>query len=114
MVMVVYVGWYEEVGGSLLLIYVFGGSCQEQKQKQSGPAILFQHFNNNSHYATTWTALLILRLWMLLHNYTTHLYAMFTITAADGCVSAAECLSGRPEYVLLLWVLLLSPSLTIG
>lgn len=30
----------------MLLIYVFGGSCQEQKQKQRGPQILFQHFNN--------------------------------------------------------------------
>lgn len=49
-VMVVYGGWYEEVGGDPcffdLCVWVKLSGAETEAER--GPAILFQHFNNNS------------------------------------------------------------------
>lgn len=58
-------------GESSLLIYVFGESCQEQKERQRGPRILFQHFNNTQQPPRKSTGqLLVPHSWMLLRDYT--------------------------------------------
>lgn len=58
-------------GESSLLIYVFGESCQEQKERQRGQRILFQHFNNTQQPPRKSTGqLLVPRSRMLLRDYT--------------------------------------------
>lgn len=58
-------------GESSLLIYVFGESCQEQKERQRGPRILFQHFNNTQQPPRKSAGqLLVPHSWMLLRDYT--------------------------------------------